>query len=759
MPTCTACRSQNLREADGLFYCEECGTQNTMMRETESEFIGNARLRITEKNERDEEGKLKRKTAAKQVGRRLSTATYLLTRIAYRLHLDFGVPEDVVDKSIFIYQSYLRAVGVAFSEDEVATSEGKFLVLTKKTKLQMAKEIANLNKRKKQQEQREAEIQNLSQWELSAMDPAELTLEEGLQELQVDEVHQLETDLSRDAVVMAARLYLGLDLLLNVVFLGCHAVGWRSILVSDLHRWHREDRFHVQSHHLLNLNPALDPKPHGEVQNLKMRDWKFYFGVDNLHGLYTSLSFLVQVVAIPPVVCLPSTETLLRRFLFDLNLPVDFWPRVEIVLRFLPPPLAEFTPRALGEMRRARQGDELKQTILELQRSGRHAFLRSYFKSPVEGAESKKNESRFDRLVCVPHETKAVAMILLALKLAFALDDKTEDELVAANEGEGAFDFGRWLHQLTFRNLLRRGVTLEHVLSPKFTLSTYYDQKIPQHLHHHGVFNNRRNLSTVLPPHSHTPHDQKPLVHCFPLDRTKLPTDVFESNLAKYAPIRAHGTFGRDIGDEEEKHVDAERLATLHREFNKEHLDYKHLPEGLPELKDEEDASWRKMFPCFPKYRMTPLDRKMSMWKNGIPCLPMIFFRFRYRDERAYLSRSFDRLLFQLASMIGESVDVLFFCFLFAEYHFFYKLRNPREVTSQSDFHWDSITGNVRASTEELLSSDESQTDEKETAEDEEEPARSPWKSRGRSGKKRKPTRRRARRTKSKRKSVSRRCA
>jgi hypothetical protein len=69
-----------------------------------------------------------------------------------------------------------------------------------------------------------------------------------------------------------------------------------------------------------------------------------------MSDVYSSLSFLIQVIKIPKTLVLPSAESVifystlcyirvqvLHRMVFDLNLPPGIWERIRVILSLLPP--------------------------------------------------------------------------------------------------------------------------------------------------------------------------------------------------------------------------------------------------------------------------------------------------------------------------------------------------------------------------------------------------------------------------------------
>ncbi|KAI6173523.1 hypothetical protein M3Y98_01090500 [Aphelenchoides besseyi] len=741
MSTCTICRSQNLHEVDGLYYCNDCGTQNVGMREVDTEnTIGQLRIRQP-RQKLDEEKHEDKKTTRKsthvaipeheiradvdypkylsQVGRRLATATYILTRISYKLHTDFKVPESVVDYANNIFQSYLCATGVAFTDYEIATLHDQCKVIMAKTQVQLRKDIQQATKKRKEKEKRKSQLQNMSQWELSAMDPSELEVNEDEQEYEVEPFQEFETTLSINAVKVAARVYLHLDLLLNIIYLACHCVGVRWILLTELHRWNREDRFGITRQYLLDLNFARDPKQVPTTHSLSLRSWKYDYGIEILSKLYWSLSFLVQSIKIPMSVTIPSMETMFRRFIFDLNLPPAIWSRIQIVMHFLPAPTAEFTSQSLSNMRTAKRNEDLRRAILGMPKCFASRYPNSYMKAPFGAIERKTEADRFNQLVCMPPETKAMAVILLALKLMFILDDKTEFELAEKNKENREFDFTAWLQQLTMRNLLRKGNSANHLLNSNFNLDFFFDRLNTQSLYHYGTYYCPVDVRTVIPPHSHTQPKKKAFYQCFAFNRTTMSKNFFQSDLAKYAPIRAHGELGQKVDDKDPK-IDARRLKILNHDFNRDHVEYENLPNDVKNENDDElSRLWQKMFPCFRRYKSLPVRNRKSPWRDKRPLFAFQFFKFRFRDEQIYLSESFKSLLFQLAATIGEGIEVLYFCFTFVEICFMQKSTTTVSENGETDELYLSSDFDLSSNEEQNEQSDSTSNEPPENAEEE----------------------------------------
>lgn len=46
---------------------------------------------------------------------------------------------------------------------------------------------------------------------------------------------------------------INIDMILCIIYLACHYLGCTWILLSDLFRWHRENRFRIMGRHLYNI--------------------------------------------------------------------------------------------------------------------------------------------------------------------------------------------------------------------------------------------------------------------------------------------------------------------------------------------------------------------------------------------------------------------------------------------------------------------------------------------------------------------------
>jgi len=271
-----------------------------------------------------------------------------------------------------------------------------------------------------------------------------------------------------------------------------------------------------------------------------------------------------------------------------------------------------------------------------------------------------------DLLAVIPIETKAAAIIIFTLKLMFGLNDKTEHEIDTFSSTQlNNFKFDDWLYQVECRNYSRDGIAVENILSPTFsTESPLHNEKIISTISVPGRMFRPSTDQWVIPRRSHYGERDKPYYGCFPADRLSSTASI--SNLSKYAPLRFHGKYAEDIGNNT-PNIDPKRLEIYLRQFNKNEMNFDSFNEiGPTDLPDELafcDMEWRKCFPALCKFTRVPMSMRLSYWPQGKPLVTMKFLEHRLRDEQRTFSESFERLLAAMSMLISEKAEVLYLTF------------------------------------------------------------------------------------------------
>ncbi|KAI6191753.1 hypothetical protein M3Y97_00261900 [Aphelenchoides bicaudatus] len=691
MQTCVNCRSTSLRNVDGLFYCEDCGTQNRTLRETAVDDDGDFRVQNMIKVQKPKEDKKKKDENyvyvpthdvyigddfpkhLKYAGMRLATSTSVVVRVSTTLSREFNIPFEVVDASLSLFQDYLAKMGIAFTPGEVATDEeDEYVVDIKKSMRDLIHERREQKQRRKNKKkaEEEAERSKLSKWEQTFLEQTQVEDEEEANDDHLLDIQMIETvrsGVTKNAYELMNHCMMTMDVLLSLIYLACQHVGCNWILLTDLDRWHREDRFKLSGRDMFNLGIVIANAKNANLRGDKgkWRSTNIIF-VPNACELYRTLSFVIQNLKIPQTLHLPPFEKVLHRMVFDLNLPACFWTRINLVLSFLPPVKTQLPIAYFKQCCAFMTGNDLISGILHPDRKDANQSCRMLEKKFYPNV----TEKRRDLLALIPVETKAAAIIMFTLKLMFALDDSTEYEIDEISSSRfNNFKFTDWLYQTEFRNYARDGTAIENVLSPTFirkdslNAETYLRTiAIP------GLLCHSLTHKWVTPKRTHYPQTDKPFYHCFSADHVI--KSGFETNLAKYSPLRFYGDQGLEIGLST-PNVDNSRREIYLREFNKNEMNFDDIesigPDDLSSNLAEYDVEWRRMFPGIYKVKNIPNSMHVSFWRAGKPELLMEFIQNRLRDESRTFSKTFERLLITMSMLISERAEVLYLTFSIVE--------------------------------------------------------------------------------------------
>ncbi|KAL7069739.1 hypothetical protein ACQ4LE_011167 [Meloidogyne hapla] len=539
---CTVCGSGPVVLDAGYYFCADCGAQQEG-RETEQEFgaFGQQGRRINKpKKERDELQKRERVKKIRedpfiteralpgedypfwldQIGTRLCTATKILAKCSFVLINEFNVPEKCLENSKFIFYSYLRRAGIAFCEEETTDDPDKsFCPLVRHRNIDVENKLRQnrtratnlrklLEKDRKNKKDAWMDLTSTDEALKKVLEEEEAEISATLEEVQF--IERMKTSLSVDAVNMAAHIYLGVDLLLCILFLSVHLSGCKWILLSDIFRWYREGRFNISRSQLLALNFSTswtgeDPHVKNIMSNLNA-DRRFhvrnkvtlpYLGVQPVSESLRVVSFLTQFINVPRSIQTMDFQKVLSRFVYNLNLPIAFLKHLITILSFLPPVNVDYGSERFSFVQPIDEG--FRQHLLFLSsRSNcnrslgfvsffQRAFLANKSQKCWEKLEGTLNNNYIDPLlrygthwhfVPLPTEVKAVALILFALKLFFGLDDQREFNLKPKhqqliedeeiNEELDYFNFGEWLTQLEMRTHCWQGTSPKIVMSNDF---------------------------------------------------------------------------------------------------------------------------------------------------------------------------------------------------------------------------------------------------------------------------------------------------
>uniref|UniRef100_A0A1I8BG27 A2L_zn_ribbon domain-containing protein n=1 Tax=Meloidogyne hapla TaxID=6305 RepID=A0A1I8BG27_MELHA len=719
---CTVCGSGPVVLDAGYYFCADCGAQQEG-RETEQEFgaFGQQGRRINKpKKERDELQKRERVKKIRedpfiteralpgedypfwldQIGTRLCTATKILAKCSFVLINEFNVPEKCLENSKFIFYSYLRRAGIAFCEEETTDDPDKsFCPLVRHRNIDVENKLRQnrtratnlrklLEKDRKNKKDAWMDLTSTDEALKKVLEEEEAEISATLEEVQF--IERMKTSLSVDAVNMAAHIYLGVDLLLCILFLSVHLSGCKWILLSDIFRWYREGRFNISRSQLLALNFSTswtgeDPHVKNIMSNLNA-DRRFhvrnkvtlpYLGVQPVSESLRVVSFLTQFINVPRSIQTMDFQKVLSRFVYNLNLPIAFLKHLITILSFLPPVNVDY-------------GSE-----------------RFSFVQPI------------DEGVPLPTEVKAVALILFALKLFFGLDDQREFNLKPKhqqliedeeiNEELDYFNFGEWLTQLEMRTHCWQGTSPKIVMSNDFHCDQFERSGVQEsslihlyrrpHLGMRIISWNRFNPFRGCVPNTVRIQSQ-PFVfeNLFPTYLSPSPskpllstnnTNLSMSKEALFTPLQYQSSKNSDIQNESSRvsGIDKNRKKIFFHKFYDSSLDLE-LPttensSPSTSVEPQEGNLILKMFPCANAYKRYP----PGPHKNIAVVIPDLDDRglkteFHHRDIRinslpiapllaTKSMKSFAKLLRHLALSVSETDHLLFFVFQMIESMFF----------------------------------------------------------------------------------------
>uniref|UniRef100_A0A914I3R1 TATA box-binding protein-associated factor RNA polymerase I subunit B n=1 Tax=Globodera rostochiensis TaxID=31243 RepID=A0A914I3R1_GLORO len=571
---CEACGGTGFTLDSGFYYCRQCGEQSKGHRETEIEYQGAVGVnlkRSQKKAERSAEDLKHQQERTRKLradphlceralahegdfpayldtlGTRLCTATKLVAKMANVLTDEpFRLPKRCVHFSQLFLFTYFREANIAFCECETDDDPTKtFCPLVKRTKtelMRMRRERETQAKEKRAQRRRER-LEQSTVWEQltrtftaddnesdEGEDAGDVPLPE---EEPISLFRRLNTALSIRSVNLAGVLYLGIDLLLCIVFMATQMAGARWVQLSDIFRWYREGRFTVSHSQLCALNFATswdidNGRSNAEFQAKRLTKrfyWRSifqtpYYGLQANSESFRVLSFLTQFVGIPKSIQTAPFKDVLFRLLYNLNLPRAFERQLNALLDVLPPPM--FTDYGALRLRAGIPMIE-KDVLLERlhfvatgvgtgisggSRVGYVTFLRYAFDEPSEERIRLREYLKMckDRRrhvpwkwLPLPSELNAAALMLFALKMFFGLGEQSDDDDArasrrqpmgggggggrAADVAENAvengagggddeaepFNFKHWLLQLQLRMHCWQGTPAHVVLDKGFS--------------------------------------------------------------------------------------------------------------------------------------------------------------------------------------------------------------------------------------------------------------------------------------------------
>ncbi|CAD5234367.1 unnamed protein product [Bursaphelenchus xylophilus] len=676
MNICNQCGNTQFTVLDGLYYCRNCGQQILTLRELELEAdrydtlgpsLTNASILRTPKD-KERRAPPPREAVVKEadvlhsvtsysdyprfsatVGKRLTTAALLLVKISRFLEKELKVSSELKGVVISLYQKYLIKFNVAFVDSEVdADEEKQFKMIMQKTNVEIKKEMKELKIKEKERNKAEKELRR------SQMNVFEQVTQvedrEPERALAVDLIENVNLKLSIPSIRLAARVYLGIDLLLAITYTSLILLGKRNILYSDLLRWHREDRFKISKMQILSLVQAADHDQENPAKKMTNRVFftQMISGVTPLIEGYSLLSMFLSVLQIPQVCPTPSSEMILKRFLYDLNLPLELYNRIKVIQGFILEPKPFFDQSWIKKHfpMSSKHVDEL---LEEADVVGPKAFLRclmtfDFRTSMIYGLLS--------------FETRMLSVLLFTLTLIFSQDFVSVGD---EESGKHLFNVRAWLLQLTMKTQIRSGKSVDQVLSTKNNDDINLTSITMKRMYHLGKWNRERKVQTCLPERIFLSSKEKIFRECFPLDHSTAPST---SQRSLYAPYRSLSN-QQDV-DESSAYLDMNRRQILFLDFSKDRL-----PSLEPDDEENSLNDWRAFFPKFLTYKRIR-RREMTTVSNGeTHFLESRWTQNLYDNDKKFLHLSFLQCLALLATVIGEKEEILYLSFLMVEHMFF----------------------------------------------------------------------------------------
>ncbi|CAJ0596067.1 unnamed protein product [Cylicocyclus nassatus] len=656
----------------------------------------------------------------RRVGTRLAAFTKILAKCVAWIRRDPTIPESFTDHTFAIYQRYLSACGVAFTpKDYTDNLETMFraLVLNKNIAFEKARE-KKAKKERRKKKGKEALQKSVAAWDLLIGD----TLDENLElrsdvdsedeEQQEEEttviaptkkpqlVTVVDTTIPKEVLENASTIYLGMDVAVAILYVSIITIGCRWIVISDIVRWIREDRMGITLFQRMLLEC-------GGAEGMKQSKCGSFSNMDlPLYEFQRTALFVWQICNLPQTPAKIDFKQIIARCLHHLNLPEAMFERVMILMK-LAPPCKHLDEENLRRQGRIEQGPYVNGfSVPGTRKFGALQMLFAF-------GRHIRHRSTTSADIFFSTETKIFALILMALKLSFGLDDEREVALSReAAKRMNAFNFMEWFYQLKMRMMFWEGY------SPLDVLQTW---KPVQPLHYENEFPRGENVHFYV----HANHNGKPaycirhyprdsgFTNCIPrtmrLDSsTSLPNPFPEdthdalSNRndenALYAPLQSQTNVLREFLGRRRTEDERQRIRVVVDEeavkvFKASYEDCE-LAEGALEGVSEGDSSptWFSKFPCANDYKRYPrpnwtnggvihlkenddrlrrLNKRMGLHTENSG-LRMIFASRKaatdaWRLAQAEMSQTFLALIEWSSKIIGESQAVLYAAFLMVE--------------------------------------------------------------------------------------------
>ncbi|CAD6188415.1 unnamed protein product [Caenorhabditis auriculariae] len=501
---CVSCGSSSFNLLDGLLYCDVCGAHFEQFQELEhdenAQIIGRTKIRV--KKNKDDVNRTKKKRVEKRkvdqfpnnfstgpscsyvpnlveeppwaktpeyfyrMGVRIATFSSILMRCSLIMRRSMRLPEGYTKSCYSVFQRYLKCNDVAFTEKEVCEDTEEMFVAM--VAIEEDKVEKRVSKKKKAEMKKKRGLEALSTSQAAWTFLTQGTLDENLamssdSEASVDGkevtnnfinsscIQTVETQISKDCVTNACRVHLDPEVLISILYLAALCCSCSNILLSDLVRWFREDRFKISRKELCLLkNFGYEKKT--QMDPSSMQDLRF-----PLYEICRSVSCMSQSLVLDVYFTSPTFEKIAARIAYSLNLPEEMLQRVLYLHSTMP---ATLDVSANSWKRQATLSTKMNPFL-----ASRKGFSKCFGR--ISGA---RNSSRISVDVTISPETKVISYFIMAIKLFCGLEENNDS-------GKEVFDFCDWLMQLKmrigsscgkdFREIFKKNAVNHELVAPK----------------------------------------------------------------------------------------------------------------------------------------------------------------------------------------------------------------------------------------------------------------------------------------------------
>lgn len=272
-------------------------------------------------------------------------------------------------------------------------------------------------------------------------------------------VRKVTTALSKEALRRASQFFLNLELFVAVIHSGLLLAGYRNILVSDIIRWVREDRFRI-SRRAIRLFRQSAPE-----RQKKSEKHEFATSMESrgdaflrlpLYEIVRTCTIYHQSLKLEKKMVPLKFETLATRLIDNLNLPIDFLSRMLLLESIVP---CDISPSLLSQANIS-MGSNFRKLAESDPKQYYKAFMTSFGRKERTVLESDSCDE-----VLISVDTKMISYVLLVIRMTFDIDSDTVS-VTSPNQ----FDIDTWIYQLEMRIKCWQGHDMKRVMKPWSTV-------------------------------------------------------------------------------------------------------------------------------------------------------------------------------------------------------------------------------------------------------------------------------------------------